>query len=222
MDWAIATGYKIDPDICSFTDEASNRVMLKHLQELGFDWGSTLESSAWKGDFEFVKYAIENGCPVGMSMSRAADGGHLEICQWLHSRGEEIDDYTCLCTVSSFRKNIIRWIIEVQPVCRGYLLKAAYRTGNVKIAKLLRKLGYFHHEMLMFDVFEHGHLEMLKWYLGIGGNIGDWVIFAAGMGHLHFLKWFEETAVIINYDGCIAAAEAGGHTDCVEWLRANK
>lgn len=221
MDWAIFVGYNPGPNICNSADEAGNLVMLKHLRSLGFIWDASLESSAWRGHLEIIQYGVENGYHVGMSMAHAADSGYLEICKYIYSLEPDIDDYTCLCAAKSPHKHIVRWIIETAPQCEGWLCRDAYMDGNLKIAKLLRKLGYFHYDLYIRAMSDHGHLELLKGLHEFGILDELDASRAAGDSHLHFLKWFKETGEAINYDECIERAENMGYTECVEWLRAN-
>lgn len=222
MDWAISVGYKPGPDICTSADEAGNLVMLKHLRGLGFDWDASLESSAWRGHLEIIQYGVENGYSVGMSLPHAAEAGHLEICKFIYSLDPDIDDYTCLCAARSPHKHIVRWIIETDVRCKLWLCRGAYEGGNLKIAKLLKKLGYFYYDLYIFAMNDYGHLDLLRGLHEFGMLGAVDASSAAEAGHLHFLKWFKENGVAFNYGDCIARAEAMGYTECVEWLRANR
>ena len=109
-------------------------------EEKKCEWsGGTIETAAWQGNLEMVKYCVANQCPVdSWAFANAAYHGHLEIIKYLH---EEVKVRWCSFTAASAVDNGHLHILE-------YLVE--------------RKYDQFEEDACR-DAAKYGHLDCLKY-----------------------------------------------------------
>ena len=84
-------------------------------EEKKCEWsGGTIETAAWQGNLEMVKYCVANQCPVdSWAFANAAYNGHLEIIKYLH---EEVkapwDSETPASAASNGHLHILEYLVE--------------------------------------------------------------------------------------------------------------
>jgi len=109
-------------------------------EEKKCEWsGGTIETAAWQGNLEMVKYCVANQCPVdSRAFANASYRGHLEIIKYLH---EEVKVRWCSFTAASAADNGHLHILE-------YLVE--------------RKYDQFEEDACR-DAAKYGHLDCLKY-----------------------------------------------------------
>uniref|UniRef100_K3WP05 Uncharacterized protein n=1 Tax=Globisporangium ultimum (strain ATCC 200006 / CBS 805.95 / DAOM BR144) TaxID=431595 RepID=K3WP05_GLOUD len=190
-----------------------------------------INSAAQRGHFHVVKWYHECGggseaLNSGVLRSAIA-GGHLEIAQFLHGRGYELDvDNGIDYAASSGNVAVVEWLhaLSITGWTENAIDSAAER-GHLAMIQWL-------HDTILpectQDAMDHaarnGHFDVVQWLHknrteGCTKNAMNW---AAGEGHLHIVQWLHEN----RRQGCLHAAmdlaATNGHLHVVKWLHTHR
>ena len=88
----------------------------RHSRGLLEDENLLCAAAARNGDLEALKALLEDGCECdGRTCEATAEGGHLEVLQWLHENDlwwEEDEDYGCAYAAHGGHLEMLKWLHE--------------------------------------------------------------------------------------------------------------
>ncbi len=155
---------------------------------------SSIQTAARKGYLGILKWFKEE---IGWTLDKrisfyAAQGGQLEVLQWLHSCGVPMDK---------------------QEACQE-----ASANGHVEVVKWLVDSGDCRLKAITFTHFaQNGDLEMLKWLKDHKCPWNYWTTYnAAKNGHLEALIWLIDNGCPFRRENCLNASKK--HDSVVDWL----
>ena len=188
--------------------------------------------AALKGRFSVVEWLflyldIDEDKEVCMKMcEKAAEGGHMEILQWLHGVGCPSDVSTSTAAARHGNMQCLQWIVaRSSSILHGFgarIMIAAAEGGHLDILKWLRGKGCRWNREIVAIAARNGHIDCLKWAHENGGQWYRYYIcaFAAEGGSLDALQWARENGCPWDNNTCSNAAK-NGHIDCLKWARDN-
>jgi len=125
--------------------------------------------------------------------AKAAEGGQLEVLQWLRSNGAPWAQYICCYAAYGGHLEVIQW-------CRAN--------------------GAPWDPYTCFYAAGEGHLEVVQWCRANGAPWDENTCASAALGgHLEVLKWARANDAPWNENTCSNAAW-GGHLEVLKWCRA--
>jgi hypothetical protein len=169
-----------------------------------------------------------NNCvlPIHLSLIEAAEGGHLEIAQWISDQLPcGLYDYEAMGQAAASHRQVdmMRWLVESgHLVANEDLLAAAARGGSLEMVKLLRERHCPWDSYACAAAAAGGHLDLLKWLRGEGVEWDSLTSYqAVAYGHLAVLKWVVDNGCLTDRRlSCITAARHG-HAEVIGWARDN-
>lgn len=178
---------------------------IKLLQSWKHDkWPQPLSfEMAKEGQIEAFRWALAQSPPLRLNagMCRAAaQGGQLEMLQWLRAQGCSWSHYTCEAAVKNGHLGVLQW---------------AHANGCELRYSMLRTAAW------------SGHLEVFRWlYVDCGLREppldAQVCMYAAKRGRLEILQWLRAQSPPYEWDArTVAVALDKGHHAVVEWARAN-
>ena len=193
---------------------------------------------------DILRWLGENGCSLNGHLDedkevcmrmceKAAEGGHLEILQWLHGVGCPWDIRTLHAAASNGHLDCLKWADKNCRFRWGWnVCKSAALAGHLECLKWTmgsecspRRSPKF---LLPSDVASicwsaaaGGSLMCLQWARENGCSWNHITCsYAAEGGHLAVLKWARENGCPWDEDTCTYAAR-NGHMECLKWAREN-
>ena len=153
------------------------------------------EYAIWGGNFECLKWLVENGYKFNNRVgSKAVELGDLDIMKWLVKNGCKLGKGICADAAEHGQLEILKWLVEI-----GYKMS---------------------HETASSAAF-NGHLELLQWAVANGCRMGADVISSASRnGHFDLIKWARKNGCRWDATACQHTV-LHNHFDILVWLRAN-
>ncbi|RLN86518.1 hypothetical protein BBJ28_00011902 [Nothophytophthora sp. Chile5] len=227
-----------------------------YLAAYGFksDMAGTMLAAAEKGHLDAVKWLYEHfavkpeaslfpgpsfcmkaqGGPAKKMMDVAAENGHLEVLQFLHSIDDGAMENRVRKRQHGDRETVFKW----EPLCSREAIDRAASNGHLGVIKWLdqnRSEGYSHKALPLAVC--GGHTEVVKWllernsddgpvdaahYSTLDGHPNLAMNFAAMYGHLSIVKLLH----VRGAEGCTTEAMDGaaqnGHLEVVQWLHEHR
>jgi hypothetical protein len=148
------------------------------------------------GQLSAIQRARSAGCRWNSHLcSEAAEGGHLELLQWVRSQPDPCpwDEHTCRNAAGDGQLEVLQW---------------AHENGCPWDAHTCARAAW------------GGHLDVLQWLRSQGCPWDEWTCKAAAQdGHLAVLQWARSQGCPWNWDTCAAAA-GDGHLTVLQWARS--
>lgn len=146
------------------------------------------------GSLSLVKLACRR-CPLDFETClRAAEGGHLDILEWMHAGGLTFNAWTRNTMATSSHLSVLQW---------------------------LHSKGYPFHASAYHSAAKKGLWEVLKWLQSIKCPWNEWTCAeAAKAGHLDVLQWLRANGC--PWDSRTPFwARKEQRTEVLQWLRDN-
>ena len=171
--------------------------------------GLALEQAARRGNFEIVKWLVENGANVhydkDSALIGASEQGHLDIAKFLLENGADINAQS------------------------GDALGRASKNGHLEMVKLLVGSGadiHAYDDYALRMAAGKGHLPVVKYLVEHGADVnvmgGEPLIQAAYNRKLSVLKYLVRQGADphAKKDTALKLAEKNAHTEISEYLRS--
>ncbi|WZN59600.1 ankyrin repeat protein [Chloropicon roscoffensis] len=196
--------------LCRSAASGGDLATIKWLRSKGklFDHFCVMDA-AGRGHLEAIKEMRRSKAPgTGESararwncgaVATAAEGGHVEVLQWLRQNGCPWGNSTCYNAARGGHLDALKWARSQDPPCPWGYMTCAYAAQG-------------------------GHLEVLKWARSQDPPC-PWSAVtcseAADGGHLEFLKWARSQDPPCPWsESTCARAACGGHLDVLKWARS--
>ena len=83
-----------------------------------WDCQSAIESAAWGGHVDVLKYLRSEGVAfTSWTCYGAAEGGHLDVLKYLKSEGAPFDEYTCTYAAEGGYLEVLQWLRSKEVDC---------------------------------------------------------------------------------------------------------
>ncbi|RLN65315.1 hypothetical protein BBJ28_00018134 [Nothophytophthora sp. Chile5] len=217
-----------------------------YLVAIGFkgDMTGTMLAAAEKGHLDAVKwlyehfadkpearlfprtsFCMETHGPAKKMMDVAAENGHMEVLQFLHSIDDGAMENRVRKQHHGDRETVVKW----EPLCSREAIDRAASNGHLDVVKWLdqNRSEAYSHRALPLAVCG-GHTEVVKWLLErssdgpLDGHPDLAMNFAAMYGHLSTVKLLHARGA----KGCTTEAMDGaaeiGHLEMVQWLHEHR
>lgn len=206
-----------------------------------------MEYAALTGSFEILKHLCVDYTNSHI-LNCAAEGGHLEIVKWLHTKGYSFSDSIFASAAAGGNIELAKYIYDsylenINNIKNGYnplntrATANAALNGHFEMLKWLRSINCPWTRVTCIYAADKGHLEILIWLKDQLDSSNEEkyyllpiVIYrAAANGHLKILKWLKDIGATIDDFGndgswrnhASISAVSNGHFEIVEWLREN-
>ena len=191
---------------------------------LGLDM-STLCSLAQYGDLGVLQHAVSRAradVPLSWELcGAAAEGGRLDVLQWLRSIGCPWDETVAMVAARLNLMDMLKWV-RANGVDMGMLTayNAAYM-GNFEALKWVHAEGCVMDYRICEAAARRGDLPMLEWARQKGCDWSPRLCAQAALdGHLQLLIWARRSGCPWTELTPLAAVH-GGHLDVLAWAYAN-
>jgi hypothetical protein len=198
LEWGVACGAGLSPDLCNRATRGGNLDQLVWLRSIGCKWDEdTCKIASAHGHLHILQWARQNGCPWNEETCElAAANGHYDSLVWARENG-------CPWSAMTFEQAVAAtdrpemltflWVLGC-PWDRGVCERAAY----------------------------NGFVRSLRWAHEYRFPLGGAVPYAAQEGRLEALKLFLELGIPWDeWYGALVRAARGGQRATLEWLLAN-
>ena len=185
-------------------------------------------SAAKNGHLKIIEYAIEKGrameekeMDIGSAMHYAAEGGHIEIFNYLRQFLEDPeicwdDIIECIAEggnmellEEAFAEGVYEWNLGLMGAAKG---------GHIKIAKIMIRKGADDFNNAMWHAAERNHRPMIEFLIDQGAN--DWNLGLQGAaygGHINLALFMIERGAN-DLDGALRCAVLGERIEMVKFL----
>lgn len=121
--------------------------------------------AAKKGYFDILKYMYETRMitPTCTDFSGAAEGGHMNILEYLLSINCPIDSYACAMAASSGHFDILKWLRKNNCPWDDNVCAYAAENGHLDIIKWARKNNCFWSASTTYYAYTYFNYEILKY-----------------------------------------------------------
>lgn len=184
-----------------------------------------LSSAIRAGDLEAAQVLYDHRTldPQGLvSMSQAAQGGHLHIVQWLHAQGALCRPQTMDVAAGNGHLEVVQWLqLKYADECSAAAITKAASNGHLAMVQWLHE-----HQAarlnadVMYRAAYFGHLPIVQ-YVQQQGDRADWwtgneMQTAARNGHLSVVSWLHENGMPgpVNVD----LVACNGHLAVLQFL----
>jgi len=131
------------------------------------NWHSALyESAAEGGHIEVLDWLDERGLDGILQANAgasAAANGHLNVLLWIKSKGYSMSTDICSYAAKGGHLSILIWLVENGCVFDSFTFTMAAQNGHLEIVKWLRENGCPWDESVCCDAVYGGHLNVLIW-----------------------------------------------------------
>jgi hypothetical protein len=155
----------------------------------------------------------------------AAKTGHMEVLQWLHTRGFPWNEHVCGAAAHGGHLDVLQWLCAMGCPWGADTCKQAANGGHVNVLEWLYEQEEarncpLHDGMFLTATFG-GHINVLEWLnaRGCPWHAEAWGV-ATYIGNLHVLKWMHAQGCPFHKDACFMAANSGD-LHILQWLHAN-
>lgn len=196
---------------------------VKWLREQGCPFGRTCEVSAIRGNFEILKWAIDNGAELNPFVcSGIATHGNLELLKWAREIGCPWDVKTCSQAALSGNFELLQWVRENGCEWDKFTAVKAAMSGNIAMFKWVIKSGCPYDNAVCEEAARKKQYHILKWAVKHGMNCTYEVGLVIAMnGDLEILKWLYSTPQGNSrswLSGLWSSACKHDRRDIIEWL----
>lgn len=144
LQWLNTNGYKITPPLPAINASHGHLEVLQWMKEevvCKWDEQQICSAAARGGQWEVIKWAMENGCtPNEKSCEQAVYGEHFEVLQWLRNNGCPWDKHTSRAAAQkSFE--IFKWVVEAGCEVDEGICSVALSSGREENALWARSRG---------------------------------------------------------------------------------
>ena len=180
-------------------------------------------AAAKGGQLELLKSRLRNGLNELTAMG-AAEGGHLNILQYLEKNGVKCDNL-CSSAVKGGQLELLKYLIENGQKC-SVSIRDAIQSGNIEMLEFLLKHKYCEIKnkedyYVSMQAVLHGHFNIVRWLVTDGFPCSEKCAEAvAYVGDLDTLKFLKENGVCLTKD-LSHNASTTGHLHILQWLREN-
>ena len=211
LEWFLSIGVKLPSNIWDYVVRIGNLETVKHVVENGHSLSRrAMGLAARKGHLEIVKYlcSIYTKYLGAFVCSMAAEGGHLNVLQWLRESGCNWDSETTQCALERGNLEILKWATENGCPIRSTASETASRYGNLHILKWLYDSGYIKLNIeCMKSAIRGGHWEIIHWLIGNGIKPDSACADVAIRAHkTEIFMYFVENGYPWNEKECMATA----------------
>lgn len=209
--------------------------MLKWLRLSGCPWNRwTLINIARNGDFDILKWALQENCPITDDpeikrsdkhdlplASFAAQSGNFKMFMYLvNNNFYWKDTLTARFAVESGNLEMIRYVLQNNCPYNNNLTSVAAENKHFDIVKILYSQGHPLDNNVFYSAIQYGDHEMVKWLYERKCGGEESCNIAAKYGHLDILKWLRSEKFYWNYLTCKEAAD-NNHLEILKWLIEN-
>ncbi|AGO82829.1 Ankyrin repeat domain containing protein [Pandoravirus dulcis] len=223
IEWARSSGCPWDASACAGAAKAGHLDLLRWLRRNGCPWDAlTYGWALAKGHTEMISWLRDAGCPKqdGDMWKAAISGGHTEVVDYLGAH-TSVPHGSCCWAAASGHIDILQWVksrgaqCAFPQCCSG----AAGQKGHTHVLDWLRDRGEVCRSTAMVAAAWQGRLDVIQWGVARGMAPSGLVGHAARAGHQHIIEWLrsrgEEWSAGITDD-----AAAFSHFDLLKWLYA--
>lgn len=179
-----------------------------------------MEYLALHGYLELLKWTIQLGFVfVSPTLaSRAGQGGHLNILQWIDGQNEDLGNHVGYYAAMFGHLHILKWLKDNDLNWSYQICKSAAMGGHIEILRWAKENGCELDETCKWTAAENGHLNVLKWLRENGCPWDKWVcIRAADGGHLDVLEWAYENGA--ELDTATILLNSNLKPEIVSWVK---
>nr|UDO47312.1 ankyrin repeat [Pandoravirus massiliensis] len=190
---------------------------------------SVAVAAAKGGHLECLAYAFQSGCALSTLSNRVTDAaarnGHLACLAFGHINGCLCDIYTADVAARGGHAECLDYLLGTAKCpTDSQTWVAAVTKGNIACLEVMSAHNAApsrdtRHAMCSAAV-EYGHAHVLSWIIGQLGDFVDKSHLAARLGRLNCLRVVAAAGPTSIDDDSIAAAAAGGHIECIDFLCA--
>jgi hypothetical protein len=149
----------------------------------------------------------------------AAEGGSVEMLQWLKQKGYALDEYT---TISAARRphniSVLQFLMDEGCDWHDLTASAAVEAGDLEQLKWLHLHGAFLSGIGVRHTPRSGGVSIFEWLQQQGLQFdGDFVAQAAWYGNVHLCKWLHSVGCPWIDSACHNAVEFG-HIEVLRFL----
>jgi hypothetical protein len=233
LQWGIACGAALTPQLCSRAAELGELEQLEYLRTFGCPWDkSTCALAACEGHLAVLQWARANGCPWDeTTCSGAAYNGHMHVLEWAHAKKCPWTPKTIRAAVSRNDLAMVRWALhEGCSFDEGCTAEAAAR-NHLGMLQFLRRDACRWNEKTVEAAAFAGSMDTLAWAVTNGAPLGSVCTSAAQGGQLPALQWVRQWLVAnITPAGepvsdwgprVVAVALEHGHHALADWAIAH-
>lgn len=190
-------------------------------------YSTICQDAAADGNLRVIKWAIQKGCPYDLNYCEyiAAIHGHLNVLQWIATRGYKPIFRTYRMAILNGHLNIIKWIHQKKYTFIKMGIEIAVQQENVEILEWI--YGHYNYpltsDLFYFATFG-GSVGVLEWlychYCPNNRNDISLCMSAALNNRLDMLKWMRKRD--FPWDtGVTLVAAYGGHLELFKWAIMN-
>ncbi|KAG5175135.1 hypothetical protein JKP88DRAFT_339299 [Tribonema minus] len=188
------------------------------------DWGVRLcRAAAQGGQLEVLQWLCgDGGCAWDeRTPSGAAGGGHLALLQWVRANGCPWDEQTCSEAAFGRHLKVLQWARANGCRWNGNACGSAAAGGHLAVLQWARANGCPWDACTCTNAAGNGHVDVLQWARANGCPWDKWTCtYAAQAGHPAVLQWARANGCPL--DGRTASAVAArGRLQVLQWARAN-
>lgn len=179
-------------------------------------------SAARGGHLDVLQWLRSKGCyMLKNTCAAAARGGHLEVLQWARAKRCPWDKWTCNEAAEGGHLGVLQWATENGCEWDNGVLVFAAGGGHLGVLEwAVENGGDWQAEWACTEAARGGHLSVVQWLIERGFFVREdaWVA-AASQGHLEVLEWAVEVGGYeLDERKCLRAANDGLHDDVVEFI----
>ncbi len=131
-----------------------DKEMLEHLIERYTDKKLISPQVALSGNLQVLKWTIKRmKCPITRQTCwAAAEGGHLNILQYIKSQAYPWDEFTCMSAARRGHLNILKYLRDQGCPWDSSACAGAAVGGHLSILKYLKDQGIHSHIVIIFSL----------------------------------------------------------------------
>jgi hypothetical protein len=139
-------------------EQESNKPMPPHSHWVVPALAGRLDMFQWAKEQGFSSAFNEDTCEA------AAQGGHLELLEFIHKNGCPWDNLTCAAAAKEGYFGILQWAYSNGcPLVGSEITECAAIGGHLEILKWARDYSFSWNSRVCTAAAEHGHFHVLKW-----------------------------------------------------------
>jgi hypothetical protein len=174
----------------------------------------TTTAAAEHGRTEALRWALAQGCPHDDNLlaPNAAGAGSAETLEMLWRGGHPVNARDCYFHAAQHgHLEVFQWLASRGIPMRRSVLGYSASNGDLHVLKWAREQGHPWHKNTCIAAAAAGRLEVLQWAADSGCPIDapDVCNYAAKNGHLECVIWAHRRGAPLPWDICILAATAG-------------